>query len=561
MKRPPLHDTALPRRRRANVGASNPATDGYASELPEEDHFRRFAQASEDVFWLADPAHGKLLYVSPRVQAVWGIAAADVLGKPTCWNDAVLKEDAAQLPRPFFADEPGREDSVREYRIRAADGSVRWIRDRRFHLRDAAGRTLRIAGIAEDVSARKGREIENAELLERERAARAEAETAAAAKDEFLAVVTHELRSPLNAIRGWTHVLRHSGELQAMQLKALDAIERNTQAQAHLVDDLLDSQRIVCGKLELVRARVPLREVLEDACDAVRPAAELKHLGLKVMNDPHVGLVNVDPDRLRQALLKLLANAVKFTPEGGLVKLRSRLSGEALRLEVQDTGVGIEQLKLPLVFDRFAQADSSSTRRASGLGLGLSIARHLVELHGGHIDVRSEGAGRGATFTIELPRDTVCEGTAAGDDHASVSPLAGKRVLIVEDDDDGREALGIILRDAQVELHSFARAATAYDYLATLAPEELPDALISDIAMPDEDGYAFIRRVREMEDGRHRPHTIAMALTSFARLEDRTRALKAGFDAHVAKPLDPDRVLHTLATALGVMPSEGAVPA
>jgi len=394
------------------------------------------------------------------------------------------------------------------------------------------------------------REVDVKELLALERQAREQAEAAALAKDEFLAVVTHELRSPLNAIRGWAHVLRHSGLLQPLQVKALDAIDRNTQAQVQLVDDLLDSQRILCGKLELVHARVPLQSIVDEAVEVVQPAAQQKRIRLESALDPSP-IVRVDPDRLRQALVKLLSNAVKFTPEDGIVSVHIVLSDDELRIAVRDTGVGIDASQLPGVFDRFTQADSSSKRRANGLGLGLSLARQLVELHGGRIHVESKGAGLGSTFTIELPSAVVQDASPELSHETDASPLAGKRIVIVEDDDDGREVLGLILREAQVELHSFDRADKAYEYIAQTTSGERPDALISDIAMPDEDGYEFIQRVRKLEGRQHRPHLAALALTSFARIEDRMRALKAGFDEHVTKPIDPERVLKTLVDVLG----------
>lgn len=406
-------------------------------------------------------------------------------------------------------------------------------------------------------SPHKKREVEIEELLQRERRARAQAEAAAQAKDEFLAVVTHELRSPLNAIRGWSHVLRHSGALEPGQVKALDAIDRNTQMQAHLVDDLLDSQRILCGKLELDVGRVPMQSVIDEAIEAVRPAAQLKHIRLEVSHDPTIGLVRVDADRLRQALVKLLANAVKFTPDDGAVSVRSMRRTDVLAVDVTDTGVGLDSAQLSTVFDRFKQVDGSNTRRANGLGLGLSLALQLVELHGGTIRVASEGVGQGAKFAIELPLELTCELPTAGDDTLQDSPLAGKRIVLVDDDDDGREVLGLILRRANVDLQSFDRASAAYDYLAHADANQQPDAIISDIAMPDEDGYAFIRRVRVLEGDEHRPHIVALALTSFAQVEDRVRALKAGFDEHVAKPIDPERVLRTLVKVLSLpMPAD-----
>jgi PAS domain S-box-containing protein len=514
----------------------------------DEEHFQRFAESSEDVYWLADLPSNKLVFVSPQFERFWGVSRERLLEDPTLWNRAVFDEDKHTLPTPFFADDPASEQALREYRIEGPGAQCHWMRDRRFHLRDRSGRTVRIGGIAEDVSVRKAREIELDGLLARERAARAEAEAMTRAKDEFLAVVTHELRSPLNAIRGWAHVLRRCGGLSEMQLKALDAIDRNTVSQAHMVDDLLDSQRILCGNFRLEVSRVLLAQLIDEAVEAVQPAANAKRIQLDVKHDPAIKQVSVDLARLRQALIGLLSNAVKFTPDEGLIEVRSMAGPDEVAIEVKDNGIGLEPSQLPLVFDRFQQADASSTRAQNGLGLGLSLARQLVELHGGQIAVESGGVGHGSRFTIHLPQQAeaplppaVAEGPY---------PLAGKRIVIVEDDDDGREVLALILAEARVTLRSFDRAAKAFDYLKHVAPEERPDALISDIAMPDEDGYAFIRRVRQMEQSdERRPHLVALALTAFGRAEDKVRALKAGFDAHMAKPIDTDRVLRAIVEA------------
>jgi PAS domain S-box-containing protein len=551
-------------RRRSAARKSGDGTHGAdgSPRLPEvlgDAHFLRFAESSNDVFWLADLDSGALVYCSPRFEALWGVDVRRLLREPACWNAAVLPSDAGDLPRPFFDERPGASDKVREYRIASRGGQVRWIRDRRFELRDGGSGRLCVGGIAEDVTESKQRDLETQALLQREREARAQAEAAALTKDEFLAVVTHELRSPLNAIRGWSHVLRHSGDLSAPQIKALDAIDRNTQTQAHLVDDLLDSQRILCGKFELQLGRIPLAHLIDEALDVVRPTAQAKRIRLEAIHDWQIGLIKSDPDRLRQALVKLLSNAVKFTPEDGIVAVRSRRTTDGLVIDVEDTGVGLSAEQIPRVFGPFQQADSSNTRRANGLGL--SLARQLVELHGGKVTVASRGAGCGSTFTIELPGDAICADAAVAAPEMSLSPLAGKRIVIVEDDDDGREVLGLILRGAQVRLQSFDRTAAAFEFIAHAGADEQPDALISDIAMPDEDGYAFIRRVRELEGGEHRPHVAALALTSFARVEDRLRALRAGFDAHVAKPIDPERVLCTLMEVLGLPDDKAAVSA
>jgi len=513
----------------------------------DEAHFQRFAAGSDDVYWLADLPGQKLICVSPQFERVWGIACERLLADPGLWNQSVFEEDRHTLPTPFFADDPDSDQTQREYRVSAPGGKQRWIRDRRFHLRDADGRTVRIGGIAEDVTLHKTREIEREGLLARERAARADAQALARSKDEFLAVVTHELRSPLNAIRGWAHVLRRAGALNEMQIKALDAIDRNTTVQAQMVDELLDGQRILCGDLRLEIGQAPLAAIVTEALDEVQTAAAAKRIKLSVEHDPVAGLVSADVARLRQAIAGLLSNAVKFTPEDGAIDVRTRAAAQSVVIEVQDNGIGLEPSQLPFVFDRFRQADGSNTRRQNGLGLGLSLARQLVELHGGGISVESEGAGCGARFTIQLPQPLeTTQAESVGVEADVGAALAGKRVVIVEDDEDGREVLALILGEAQVELHSFDRAAAAYDYIAHAPPGEQPDALISDIAMPDEDGYAFIRRLRLMEKGEHRPRLVALALTSFGRAEDRVRALKAGFDAHMAKPIDSDTVLRTV---------------
>ena len=511
-----------------------------------------FLEGSGDVCWLADAASGRLLYVSPRIAQYWGVSASALMAEPRQWNDAMDAADAHLLPMPF-CDEPQPSSQAREYRIHHKDGRMRWMRDRRFSLRDAAGAAL-VGGTAEDITERKAHEIEREALLAREQAARAAADSLASTRDEFLAVVTHELRSPLNAIRGWAHVLRKSGGLDTLQEKALDAIDRNTRTQARLVDDLLDSQRILCGNLALSMSRLPLATVVDEAVENFRPTAQAKGIRLAVTHDEAIGAVTLDVDRMRQALGNLVSNALKFTPEDGIVQVRSLRCGDDLCIEIADTGAGIEPAQLPFVFERFQQADSSNSRRQNGLGLGLSLAQQLVALHGGRIAVHSAGPGHGTTFTVRLPAALLSQ--AAQPPAQAAAPadgsadLAGKRILIVEDDDDGREILESILREAQARPRSFARAAGAYDFLAHAPPTERPDALISDIAMPDEDGYEFIRRVRALEGDEHRQRLVALALTAFARLEDRKRALGAGFDEHVAKPIDSRAVLRTLARVM-----------
>ncbi|MCW7536299.1 PAS domain S-box protein [Aquabacterium sp. A7-Y] len=529
-----------------------------------EQRFRQFAESSDDVFWLADVSGGQLLYVSPAFERVWGRPCQALQADPGLWRDALVAPEAAGLGTPFFSETapPGTQDALREYRIRRADGQLRWIRDRRFQLRDADGVVVRIGGIAEDITERKEREIEREALLERERAARAEAEALASAKDEFVAVVSHELRSPLNAIRGWAHVLRQTGELSPAQLRALDAIDRNTQAQARMVDDLLDTQRLLRSKLNLETRCAALAPVVEQAVENFRPGAEAKHIQLSVSHDPQIGMVDMDVERLRQVLANLISNAIKFTPSEGRVCVSTHLGPHALEIEVRDSGIGIDRQLLPQVFDRFHQADGSSTRRQGGLGLGLSLARQLVELHGGRLRASSEGPGRGASFVVELPRrlaeaarQDVPAGQRSQDGRAH--PLARKRIVVVEDDQDGREILSFILRDQNADLASFDNAAAAFRYLAELPAQQQPDALISDIAMPDEDGYSFIRRWRAEELRQGLKRVPAVALTAFASARDRAKAFAAGFDAHIGKPIDSAVLIETL---LEMVTGREAVP-
>ncbi|HWP17990.1 MAG TPA: PAS domain S-box protein [Burkholderiaceae bacterium] len=521
-----------------------------------EQRFRQFAESSDDVFWLADVAGGALLYVSPAFERLWGVPAESLRERPQRWNEAVLPADRHQLPEPFFVD-AAHHDGVREYRIRRPDGDMRWIRDRRFLLRDQSGRPVRIGGIAEDITERKQREIEREELLDRERSARAEAEALASAKDEFLAVVSHELRSPLNAIRGWAHVLRQTGGLTDAQLRALDAIDRNTQSQARMVDDLLDTQRLLRSKVQLDSRCIALAPVVEQAVDTFRPTVQAKGIGLNVHHDTRIQMVSVDADRLRQALVNLISNAVKFTPEGGRIDVCTRLGGSGFEIEVRDTGIGIQPGMLPTIFDRFRQADGSSTRRQGGLGLGLTLARQLVELHGGRLLARSDGPGRGASFVIELPRSRLLHteqdpssSAAAPVPHPNAHLLAGKHVLIVEDDPDGREILQFLLREQNARVTAFDQARGAFDYLRCAATEERPDLVVSDIAMPDEDGYSFIRRWRSEEAILGLPPVPAVAVSAFSGPRDRTQALDSGFDTHLAKPIDAYALIDALVELL-----------
>ncbi len=384
-------------------------------------------------------------------------------------------------------------------------------------------------------------------LLAAERAARTEAERASRMKDEFVATLSHELRTPLNAIVGWTQFLLRDASVSESARKGLEVIDRNARAQTRMVDDLLDFSRILAGKLRLEVERVDLVDIVEYVIRSVSPAAEAKEIQIVSRLDAP-GAVLADPSRLQQIVWNLLSNAVKFTGKGGIVEVAlTRDAGEAV-LTVSDNGQGITSEFLPHVFERFCQEDAGIARQHGGLGLGLSIARQLVEMHGGRIMAKSEGAGCGATFVVALPAGSPEPARDGGEALPLDAPpaLAGLRVVVVEDEPDARELVERVLQERGAVTAVFGNALDALD--ACVA--EPPDVIVSDIGMPGVDGYEFIRRLRRVEAQRGRA-TPAAALTAFARSEDRRRALLAGFQTHVAKPVDPLELVVVVAALAG----------
>ncbi|CAN5635116.1 hypothetical protein BH24ACI3_BH24ACI3_05660 [soil metagenome] len=399
----------------------------------------------------------------------------------------------------------------------------------------------------------------NREIFDRRRAEQEshrlykEAEEASRLKDEFLATVSHELRTPLSAILGWARKLRTTDPDPERLEKALETIERNARSQNQLIEDLLDVSRIVTGQLRLDVRPVEISSVVALAVESLHPAADNKVIRLQKVIDPRAGLVSGDAERLQQAIWNLLANAIKFTPKGGRVQVRLERVNSHVEVIVSDTGMGIEKDFLPFVFDRFRQSDGSKTRKYGGLGLGLSIVRHLVELHGGTAHVASDGPGKGATFTLKLASLVFVEPsggmapdaqrrhpTASYGDHdpemlVSAASIAGVSVLLVDDEPDTREMMQAMLESYGAVVTPAANAAEA---IAKLAGKAL-DLLISDIEMPDEDGYSLIRKIRSADPGDPSTNISAIALTAHARVADRLNAIEAGFDSHVAKPFDP----------------------
>jgi len=384
--------------------------------------------------------------------------------------------------------------------------------------------------------------IEHARLYEVEQQARRQAEEANRMKDEFLTLVSHELRSPLNAILGYAALLRY-GEVEAQKVKyAADVIDRSGKAQAQLIDDLLDTARIISGKLRLEVGPVDLVSVIEQAVQTIYPAADAKGILLETNLPSEIGQITGDPSRLQQVIWNLLSNAVKFTPQGGRVEVRLERVDPNICITVRDTGKGISPDFLPYVFVRFQQADASSAKRHGGLGLGLPLVKYLAELHGGTVEAASSDEGQGATFTVMLPIRAVATplGEAGGGTATVESPeeLAGVRVLVVDDHEDARELLETALTQYGADVVTAGSAAEAYDLITTAPSRERPDVMVTDIGMPGEDGYSLIRRVREWERERDF-YTPAVALSAYGRIEDRVRALKAGFQMHLAKPVSP----------------------
>jgi len=508
-----------------------------------------------------NPITGALRW-DARSRALFGLSR-DAPVRFSVFMQAVHEEDRGRVEvANRTALDPKRDGSYDvEYRTQATfHGAPRWIAARGQSFVEQ-GRIVRFVGTFLDVTAKKVVEVERAALLGREQAARAEAERAVAraeaasrAKDEFLATVSHELRNPLNAILGWSRVMLEEGEqlTPERRRKGLEVVARNAKAQVQLVEDILEVSRIVSGKLRLATAPLDVRSVVDASLDTLRSAANAKGVTLDTAftNDP--GSIVADEDRLQQILWNLLSNAVKFTPRGGFVRLEARRGCDEVVIAVHDTGEGIDPTFLPFVFDRFRQADGSTTRRHGGLGLGLAIVRHLVELHGGTVKADSRGAGAGATFTVTLPlhatppseaRPVAIASPVRDEVAGAIAPrLDDVHVLVLDDEEDMRDLIAMILEHAGARV---TRASTVTMALTAIAAD-CPHLAVSDLAMPGEDGYAFVRRVRASPDERTRVLPL-VAMTAFARDDDRHRVLSAGFQRHVAKPIEPAELVDALA--------------
>lgn len=511
-------------------------------------------ESAEDAI-ISKTLEGIITSWNKGAERIFGYTAEEVIGKPITIliPPDHIDEEPAILARLRAGDRIDHYETIRVTK----DGRLLDISLTVSPIKGPNGEIVGASKIARDITEQRDARKALAAAYEEAKRARSEAEQAAAEKErlyqqaeessrlkeEFLATISHELRTPLSAVLGWTRMLRLGQLSEEERRKALDTIERNARAQAQLIDDLLDVSRIVTGKLRMdVRPSDP-NGFIDAAVEAVRPAADAKGVRVQKVTDTSAVMIPGDPVRLQQVVWNLLSNAIKFTPRGGRVQIRSERVNSHLEIVVSDTGQGIAADFLPHVFDRFRQADQKTSRTHGGMGLGLAIVRHLVELHGGTVRASSEGVGQGATFTVMLPISPIYQVDATGGRvhpgardllpaHDNSDRLDGLSILVVDDEPDTRDLLkkGLEYCGAHVRL-----AGSASEALAAL-DASVPDVLISDIGMPEVDGYDLIRRVRELQTDKGR--VAAIALTAYTRVEDRLQALRAGYDMHVPKPVE-----------------------
>ena len=498
--------------------------------------------ASSDDVIVSKTLDGVITSWNQAAERIFGYTAAEAVGKnirmiipPERWAE---EEDV--LARIRRGERVDHFETIR----RAKDGHLINVSLVISPVKDENGTIIGASKVARDITERKAMEQERERLLNVERVSRERAEEANRLKDEFLAVVSHELRSPLNAIMGWASLLR-TRNLDEQTARGMETIQRNAETQNQLIGDLLDVSRIVSGQMRLNVRPFELVSVIRAAIEVIQPSADAKSIRIHTTLDPAAGPVSGDPDRLQQVFWNLLSNAVKFTRVGGRVQVRLQRVDSHAEFTISDTGRGIDPKLLPHIFERFRQGDSSTTREFGGLGLGLAIVRHLVELHGGVVHAHSEGEGKGAEFVIELPVSVSTRGASYAN-RAQVEPsvgeslrgtmpvLDGLRVLFVDDESDAREVVAAILNETGANVSTASNVEEALQMIESFKP----DVLISDIGMPGEDGYSLIRKVRALpaDQGGTIP---AIALTAFSRTQDRLKVLSTGYQMHVPKPLEP----------------------
>jgi len=575
----------------AEVGRQAAQLKAINTELRQsEERFRTLSNCSPVGIFLLD-TEGQCVYTNPRSQTICGFSFAESLGEG--WMQFIHPDDRERAIADWINFRHEQQEESYEYRFQMPDGTARWTHVRATSMYTDEGKLIGYVGTIEDITQRKQVEAAREQVI-REQTARQEAEAANRMKDEFLAVLSHELRTPLNAMMGWARLLRTQKLEKSVKERALETIERNAAAQAQLIEDILDVSKIIRGKLNLNQVPINLISIIEVVLDSVRPQMAEKSIQLETVLDASIGKVRVDPVRLQQVIWNLLSNAIKFTPKGGRVEVRlhrteirngewrvgseeSGIKGEEnsqfpipdsqftayAQIQVIDTGIGINPDFLPNVFDRFRQADSTTTRSHDGLGLGLAIVRHLVELHNGTVHAASLGEGKGATFTVHLPlidEETDRQKNKYKDQPVTFSsnaehskllsdsqPLEGIKILVVDDEADTLEFMTFALQ----QHGAIPIAAASVDEALKELNRSKPELLISDISMPEQDGYSLIRQVRELNatNGKVLP---AIALTAYTRQEDYKKVLSEGFQAHLAKPIEITDLLEAIVNLLGL---------
>lgn len=545
-----------------------------------EKRLRLALEAAGMGYWEWHPQTNQVIW-SEQSEKISGLAPGEFKGTYESFIDLVHPDDRAPLQQEINKAIEQRSQYCPEYRIIKPNGEIRWLSSQGRAYYDKANKVSVLLGIIVDITSRKQteealrqaeqlnqsvldlipahttnrrqNEAERARLLTEAQIARETAEAANRAKDEFIAQITHDLRSPLNAILGWARVLRTRSLNEQVMAEALTTIEKSAEKQRHMIEDLLDVSRIVTGKLRLDMRPVSLSAVIHSAMEVMRPACEAKEIDCQTDLATDSDAITGDPARLEQVIWNVVSNAVKFTPNRGQVKVRLERADPYVQITITDTGKGIQPDQLPHIFDQYRQSANSDNRRAGGLGLGLSLTRHIVELHGGSVRAESEGEGKGTKIIITLPyravrlqnhsadspappTSTVHPSSPAQYTHLVSSTLSGLLTLVVDDEPDARELVAAILRQHGAEVVVATSAAEALQIIQISS--RLPNLLVSDISMPEQDGYSLIRKVRALPlaQGGQIP---AIALTAYGRLEDRIRVLSAGFQMHVPKPVEP----------------------
>ncbi len=528
----------------------------------QEQQIEFFRQRSEQLLFAAESAEIGLwswnlqdnsVYSTPKCNQIFEVSPFDSIAYEN-FIERIHPEDQARVENILENSQATGSDFHEKFRVICGDGKIEWISAEGKTFLDENGQPLKMMGVVFNVSDQKHFEEELEKINDREKKARDDAEIANRSKDFFLAFVSHELRSPLNAILGWSKILLSKSVDETTQRTALETIERSARAQAKLINDLVDSARIASGKLRLEFRPVNLNEIIESVYQTQKPTADSKNLNLNIEPAPNDVPVVADSVRLQQVFNNLVSNSIKFTPSGGNISISLQTDSAKVSVKVADDGQGINPDSLPFIFNQFSQANSNENMNKQGLGLGLSIVKILVEKHNGTVQVESRGLGFGTTFTVYLPlsnnvgvspEENIAEVASSPQDSKSLDQL---RIFLVEDDEDSREVLGLFLEQYGATVQSAASAAEAVEFFDS-EYFRLPDLIISDLAMPREDGYSLIRRIRNFpaEKGGKIP---AIALSAFATAENKRKAFESGFQKYSTKPFDPDVLINEILNLL-----------